>query len=100
VIDAPVVPSLAASDPSLPSPPLRLDQTVGYLVADRRGLVIGRVDAVMHGASPHTPDALAVRFSIFRWRRLLVRAEDIAAVDRRTKVIGLRIDRDHLQAFL
>jgi len=91
---------LALVSSSEPSPSLGLDDTVGYLVADRSGRVIGRVETVMYGASQHTPDAVAVRFSIFRWRRLLVGAEHVAAIDSRTKVIGLRIDRDNLQAFL
>lgn len=79
---------------------LDLGKTVGFLVLDRRGRVIGRVESAMFGESQHTPDALAVRFSIFRWRRLLVRVEEIAAIDGRTRVIGLRIDRDQLAAFL
>lgn len=77
-----------------------LNDTTGFLVSDRRGRVIGHVEAVMHGSSQHTPDALAVRFSIFRWRRLLVRLEEIAEIDRRTRVIGLRVNRDQLAAFL
>jgi hypothetical protein len=80
--------------------PLDLGKTVGFLVSDRSGHVIGRVETTMYGDSQHMPDALAVRFSVFRWRRLLVRAEEIAAIDRRTRVIGLRIDRDQLAAFL
>ena len=90
--------SLAARDQLSPS--LDLDEAVGFLVEDRRGRIIGRVEAAMYGASRHTPDALAVRFSIFRWRRLLVRVEDIAAIDFDTRIIGLRIDRDALAAFL
>jgi hypothetical protein len=82
------------------SPSLDLGKTIGFLVSDRRGRVIGRVETAMYGASQHMPDALAVRFSIFRWRRLLVRVEEIAAIDSRSRVIGLRIDRDHLEAFL
>jgi len=77
-----------------------LNDTTGFLVSDRRGRVIGHVEAVMHGSSQNTPDALAVRFSIFRWRRLLVRLEEIAEIDRRTRVIGLRVNRDQLAAFL
>jgi hypothetical protein len=79
---------------------LDLGKTVGFLVSDRRGRVIGRVETAMYGESQHEPDALAVRFSIFRWRRLLVRAEEIEAIDRRTQVIGLRVDRDDVATFL
>jgi hypothetical protein len=90
--------TLAARDQIAPS--LDLADTVGFLVTDRRGRIIGRVETAMYGASRHTPDAIAVRFSIFRWRRLLVRLEHIAAIDSDTRVIGLRIDRDALAAFL
>ena len=40
---------------------LDLTSTTGYLVADARGRVIGRVEAPMYGTSPDVPDALAVR---------------------------------------
>jgi hypothetical protein len=74
--------------------------TAGFLVADARGRVVGRVEGPMYGSSGETPDALAVRFSLLRWRRRLVPASAIAAIDDRTKVIGLGIDRDAIRAFL
>jgi hypothetical protein len=54
----------------------------------------------MYGTSQTTPDALSVRFSLLRWRRRLVPASAIAAIDDRTKVIGLAVDRDSIRPFL
>ncbi|HEY3544413.1 MAG TPA: hypothetical protein VGK79_17890 [Gaiellaceae bacterium] len=79
---------------------LDLEGTAGFLVADARGRVVGRVEGPMYGSSGVTPDALSVRFSLLRWRRRLVPASAIAAIDDRTKVIGLDIDRDAIRAFL
>ena len=77
-----------------------LERTVGYLVADARGRVIGRVEALMHGTSENSADALSVRPSALRRRRRLIPAGVIAAIDERTRVIGLRIERRAIRAFL
>jgi hypothetical protein len=77
-----------------------LNRTAGFLVADARGRVVGKVEGSMYGSSAETPDALSVRFSLLRWRRLLVPTAAIAAIDDRTRVIGLRIDRNEIRAFL
>jgi hypothetical protein len=77
-----------------------LKGTAGFLVADARGRVVGRVEGPMYGSSPETPDALSVRFSFLRWRRRLVPAAAVAAIDDRRQVIGLRVDRDAIRAFL
>lgn len=77
-----------------------LAATAGFLVADARGRVVGRVEGPIYGSSGATPDALSVRFSLLRWRRRLVPASAIAAIDDRTRVIGLGIDRDAIRAFL
>jgi hypothetical protein len=77
-----------------------LKGTAGFLVADARGRVVGRVEGPMYGCSGETPDALSVRFSLLRWRRRLVPASAIAAIDEQTKVIGLGVDRDAIEAFL
>jgi hypothetical protein len=79
---------------------LDLTGTAGFLVADARGRVVGRVEGPMYGSSGETPDAVSVRFSLLRRRRLLVPASAIAAIDDRTKVIGLVIDRDAIGASL
>jgi hypothetical protein len=79
---------------------LNLEGRAGFLVADARGRVVGRVEGPMYGSSGETPDALSVRVSLLRWRRRLVPISTIAAIDDRAKVIGLAIDRDAIRAFL
>ncbi len=75
-----------------------LSSTTGYLVADARGRVIGKVEGPMYGTSPDVPDALAVRSGFLR-RRRLVPAEAIRAIDGRSGVIGLRLARESIQSF-
>ena len=77
-----------------------LERTVGYLVADVRGLVVGRVEAPRYSSSERTADALSVRTGVLRRRRRLVPAGAIAAVDERTRVVGLRIERHAIRAFV
>jgi len=77
-----------------------LRSTAGYLVADARGRVVGRVECPMYGSSPETPDALAVRSGFFARRRRLVPAETIEQIDGGTKVIGLRVDKETIRTFL
>ena len=82
------------------SPPaVNLSATSGYLVADARGRVVGRVECPMYGTAPDRPDALAVRAGFLR-RRRLVPAEAISAIDGQSGVIGLRIERDAIPSFL
>jgi len=76
-----------------------LRETIGYLVADARGRIVGRVECAMFGSSPEVPDALSVR-SGFLARRRLVPAESIEQIDGRTRVIGLRVERDAIRSFL
>lgn len=75
-----------------------LTATTGYLVADSRGRVVGKVEAPMYGTSPDVPDAIAVRSGFLR-RRRLVPADAIRAIDNRSGVIGLRLVRDSIQSF-
>ena len=77
-----------------------LRTTAGYLVADARGRVVGRVECPMYGSSPETPDALAVRSGFLSRRRRLVPADTIEQIDGGAKVIGLRIDREAIRTFL
>jgi hypothetical protein len=79
---------------------LDLRATTGYLVADARGRIVGRVECPMYGSSPETPDALSVRSGFLARRRRLVPAESIEQIDGGSKVIGLRIDRDSIRTFL
>lgn len=71
----------------------------GFVVADARGRIIGKVEAPMYGTQPDVPDALAVRSGFFRGRRL-VPAEAIGAIDERSRVIGLSVVRESIRKFL
>jgi hypothetical protein len=82
------------------SPEPRLENVAGFLVADVRCRVVGRVTGPMYGASSKTADALSVRFGVFPWRRRLVPAAEISEIDRGTRIIGLRVDRETIRAFL
>jgi hypothetical protein len=74
--------------------------TAGYLVADAKGRIVGKVECPMYGTSAETPDALSVRSGFLARRRRLVPAETIEQIDGGTRVIGLRIDRDSIRTFL
>jgi hypothetical protein len=79
---------------------LDLRSTAGFLVADARGRVVGRVECPMYGSSPETPDALSVRSGFLSRRRRLVPADSIEQIDDGSKVIGLRVDRSTIRTFL
>ena len=79
---------------------LDLRGTAGFLVADARGRVVGRVECPMYGTSPEEPDALSVRSGFLARRRRLVPAESIEQIDGGSNVIGLRVDRDSIRTFL
>ena len=72
----------------------------GFLVADRLGKVVGRVECPMYGTAPDIPDSLAVRSGFFARRRRLVPAEAIDDIDDSSRVIELSVERDALQSFL
>lgn len=72
----------------------------GYLVADCRGRIVGRVECAMYGTAPDVPDALSVRGGLFSRRRRLVPADAIDQIDGASGVIGLRIERDSIRRFL
>lgn len=76
-----------------------LARTSGFLVADRRGRLVGRVECPMYGTAPDEPDALAVRAGLFS-RRRLVPAEAIEEIDGVNGVIELRVERESIQTFL
>ena len=77
-----------------------LRRTAGFLVADARGRVVGRVECPMYGTSPETPDALSVRSGFLARKRRLVPAESIEQIDNGARVIGLRVDREAIRTFL
>jgi hypothetical protein len=74
----------------------------GFLVADREGRVVGRVECPMYGTAPDVPDALAVRAAGFLARRRprVVPADAIEQIDDASQVIGLSVGRDSLKSFL
>ena len=77
-----------------------LRRTAGYLVADNRGRVVGRVECPMYGTAPDVPDALAVRGGFLSRRRRLVPADAIEQIDGQSGVIGLRVERENIRSFL
>jgi hypothetical protein len=77
-----------------------LTSTSGFLVADRRGRIVGRVECPMYGTRPDEPDALAVRSGFFSRRRKLVPADTIEQIDGLSGVIGLRVERESIRKFL
>ena len=76
-----------------------LTSTLGFLVADRHGRLVGRVESPMYGTEPNEPDALAVRSGIFS-RRRIVPAEAIEEIDGASGVIELSVERDSIRTFL
>jgi hypothetical protein len=73
----------------------------GFLVADREGRVVGRVECPMYGTAPDVPDALAVRSGFLaRRRRRVVPADAIEDIDDASGVIGLSVGRESLRSFL
>ena len=77
-----------------------LRRTAGYLVADKRGRVVGKVESPMYGTSPDVPDALAVRSGFLSRRRRLVPADTIEQIDGTSGVIGLTVEREDILSFL
>ena len=77
-----------------------LASTAGYLVADRRGRRVGRVECPMYGTAPDKPDALAVRSGSFLSRRRVVPAAAIERIDGASGVIDLRVERETIRTFL
>jgi hypothetical protein len=75
-------------------------RTIGYLVADAKGRVIGTVEGPMYGSAPDIPDAISVRSGFFSRRRKLVPADAISEIDMRSGVVGLSVDRDTVLSFL
>ena len=79
---------------------MNLDRTRGFLVADARGRIVGRVECPMYGRAPDVPDALAVRSGLFARKRRLVPAEAISEIDDRSRLIGLAVNRETIRSFL
>ncbi len=58
-----------------------LRRTAGYIVADRQGRLVGKVECPMYGTAPDVPDALSVKSGLFSRRRRLVPADTIEQID-------------------
>ena len=80
--------------------PLNLTATTGFLVADNRGRVVGKVECPMYGTLPDIPDALSVKSGFMSRHRRLVPADTIAEVDAISRVVGLRVAREAIRRFL
>jgi hypothetical protein len=80
--------------------PLNLTATTGFLVADNRGRVVGKVECPMYGTLPDVPDALSVKSGFLSRHRRLVPADTIAEVDPMSRVVGLRVAREAIRRFL
>lgn len=77
-----------------------LSRTIGYVVADVTGRIVGRVECPMYGTAPDVPDALSVRSGFLSLRRRLVPATAIDEIDGSSRVVGLNVARDAIRAFL
>ena len=80
--------------------PLNLTATTGFLVADNRGRVVGKVECPLYGTLPDVPDALSVKSGFLSRHRRLVPADTIAEVDPKSRVVGLRVAREAIRRFL
>ncbi len=78
-----------------PRDPNVLRSVTGYLVADARGRVIGRVE---RAAAPDDDPRLTVRGGFPLRRRRIVPASAIEEIDTTTQVIALSVERESLRA--
>ena len=81
-------------------PDFDLRRTIGYLVADAKGKIVGRVECAMYGSARDVPDALSVRSGFLSRRRRLVPAATIQEIDGSSGVVGLNVERESIRAFL
>jgi len=79
---------------------LDLTTTSGYLVADKAGRIVGRVERPMYAPALNIADALSVRAGRISRRRCVVPAEAIEQIDGSSGVVALRCERGAIQAFL
>jgi len=77
-----------------------LRRTAGFVVSDRQGRLVGKVECPMYGTAPDVPDALSVKSGFLSRRRRLVPADTIEQIDGTSGVIGLRVDREAIRSFL
>jgi hypothetical protein len=77
-----------------------LTATLGYLVVDCDGHRVGAVECPMFARGPDVPDAISVKAGFLSRHRRLVTADTIEVIDPVSRVIGLRVDRHAVRAFL
>lgn len=82
------------------TPTIDLNRITGYLVADRTGHLVGKVECAMYGTAPDLPDAVSVKSRPFSRHRLIVPANVIAEVDCTSGVVGLSVDCSAIRRFL
>jgi hypothetical protein len=78
---------------------LDLTSTSGYLVADKAGRPVGRVECAIFGATLDMADALSVRGGLLYRRRRIVPAEAIEQIDGPGRLVELRLEREALTTF-
>jgi hypothetical protein len=79
----------------MPVDPNMLAASGGYVVADVRGRIVGRVEQAHLSAGSEPRLTVGSRLP---WRRRrVVLASDIEAVDAETEVVTLRVGRDELR---
>jgi hypothetical protein len=81
-------------------PEFDVRRTIGYLVADVKGRIVGRVECAMYGSERDVPDALSVRSGFLSRRRRVVPVETIQAIDGSSGVVGLNVERETIRVFL
>jgi hypothetical protein len=81
-------------------PEFDVRRTIGYLVSDVKGRIVGRVECAMYGSERDVPDALSVRSGFLSRRRRIVPVETIEEIDGSSGVVGLNVERDSIHVFL
>lgn len=77
-----------------------VDRTVGYVVSDARGALVGHVESLLFGTAPEHADAVAVRSDGLIHRHFIVPAAAIATVDDLRRVMALSLEQRQLTRFL
>ena len=73
-----------------------LRRTAGFIVADRQGRLVGKVECPMYGTAPDVPDALSVKSASSRAAAASSRRTRSTRSTASSGVIGLRVDRESI----
>jgi hypothetical protein len=73
-----------------------LGETHGFIVVDAHGRHVGIVERPVYRRVSDIPDALEVHVGRLARRHRLIPTDAVEVVDARTRVVGLRVDRDAL----